>query len=133
VFAKYFENSFFDSASKNATVFVYAIFAITFLMRPLGSVFFGRFADRHGRRASLMVSVSVMAGTSAVIGALPGRQTIGVAAPVLLIICRLVQVSRRLNHLCLTSNSQFFSYFSPHFFHTSHNLVTKSFLSPFLV
>ena len=94
VFAKYFENNFFDSASKNATVYIYAIFAITFIMRPAGSVFFGRFADRHGRRKSLMVSVCVMAAASVVIAALPGRELIGIAAPILLILCRLVQVSQ---------------------------------------
>ncbi|MET0316946.1 MAG: alpha-ketoglutarate transporter, partial [Rhodococcus fascians] len=45
VFATYFENQFFDSADKNSTVYVYAIFAVTFLMRPVGSWFFGRYAD----------------------------------------------------------------------------------------
>ena len=47
VFAVYFENAFFDSADKNSTIYVYGIFAITFVMRPVGSWFFGRFADRH--------------------------------------------------------------------------------------
>src|SRR3954452_25254149 len=61
VFATYFEGQFFDESEKNSTVYVYAIFAITFVMRPVGSWFFGRFADRHGRRAALMVSVSLMA------------------------------------------------------------------------
>ncbi|OHT95518.1 MFS transporter [Mycobacterium syngnathidarum] len=91
VFATYFEAQFFDKADKNATVYVYAIFAVTFLTRPVGSWFFGRFADRRGRRAALTVSVSLMALCSLVIAVVPSRETIGVAAPVILILCRLVQ------------------------------------------
>ena len=64
VFATYFESQFFDSADKNSTVYVYAIFAVTFLMRPVGSWFFGRYADRRGRRAALTFSVSLMAACS---------------------------------------------------------------------
>jgi MFS transporter, MHS family, alpha-ketoglutarate permease len=56
VFAPYFEGQFFAESQKNSTVYVYAIFAITFVMRPVGSWFFGRFADRRGRRAALTVS-----------------------------------------------------------------------------
>ena len=67
VFATYFEAQFFDKADKNATVYVYAIFAVTFLTRPIGSWFFGRFADRRGRRAALTFSVSLMALCSLVI------------------------------------------------------------------
>ncbi|MUL81684.1 MULTISPECIES: MFS transporter [unclassified Mycolicibacterium] len=91
VFATYFEGQFFDKADKNATVYIYAIFAITFLTRPIGSWFFGRFADRRGRRAALTISVSLMALCSLVIALVPSRETIGVAAPIILILCRLVQ------------------------------------------
>ncbi|TLH80235.1 MFS transporter [Mycolicibacterium cosmeticum] len=91
VFATYFEKQFFDEADQNSTVYVYAIFAVTFLTRPLGSWFFGRFADRRGRRAALTISVSLMALCSLVIALVPGRESIGVAAPIILILCRLVQ------------------------------------------
>ncbi|MGW0003112.1 MFS transporter [Nocardia grenadensis] len=91
VFASYFESHFFDSTDKNSTVYVYAIFAVTFLMRPVGSWFFGRYADRRGRRAALTFSVSLMAACSLVIALVPGRETIGVGAAVILILCRLVQ------------------------------------------
>ncbi|MEV0668613.1 MFS transporter [Mycobacterium sp. NPDC050441] len=91
VFATYFEAQFFDKADKNATVYVYAIFAVTFLTRPIGSWFFGRYADRRGRRAALTFSVSLMALCSLVIALVPSRETIGVAAPIILILCRLVQ------------------------------------------
>lgn len=91
VFATYFEAQFFDQADKNSTIYVYAIFAVTFVTRPIGSWFFGRFADRRGRRAALTVSVSLMAACSLVIALVPGRSSIGVAAPVILILSRLVQ------------------------------------------
>lgn len=91
VFATYFENQFFDSADKNSTVYVYAIFAVTFLMRPVGSWFFGRYADRNGRRAALSFSVSMMAACSLVIALTPGRESIGVWAAVILVVCRVVQ------------------------------------------
>ncbi|MDJ0392418.1 MFS transporter [Rhodococcus sp. G-MC3] len=91
VFATYFENQFFDSADKNSTLYVYGIFAVTFLMRPVGSWFFGRYADRNGRRAALTFSVSMMAACSLVIAFTPGRESIGVWAAVILILSRLVQ------------------------------------------
>src|SRR3954454_13803779 len=91
VFATYFEGQFFDESEKNSTVYVYAIFAITFVMRPVGSWFFGRFADRHGRRAALMVSVSLMALCSLMIALVPSQTGIGMAAPIILVVARLVQ------------------------------------------
>ncbi|MBX7452247.1 MFS transporter [Mycolicibacterium sp. 3033] len=91
VFATYFEGQFFDESEKNSTVYVYAIFAITFVMRPVGSWFFGRFADRRGRRAALTFSVSLMALCSLVIAVVPSQTVIGSAAPIILILSRLVQ------------------------------------------
>lgn len=91
VFASYFEGQFFDESEKNSTVYVYAIFAVTFVMRPVGSWFFGRFADRRGRRAALTVSVSLMALCSMVIALVPSQATIGMAAPIVLVLARLVQ------------------------------------------
>ncbi|GAS88568.1 MFS transporter [Mycolicibacterium brisbanense] len=91
VFATYFEKQFFDQADQNSTVYIYAIFAVTFVTRPIGSWFFGRFADRRGRRAALTFSVSLMALCSLVIALVPARDTIGVAAPIILVLCRLVQ------------------------------------------
>lgn len=91
VFATYFESQFFDKADQNSTVYIYAIFAVTFVTRPIGSWFFGRYADRRGRRAALTVSVSIMAACSLVIALVPSRSSIGMAAPIVLILCRLVQ------------------------------------------
>ncbi|KAB1645191.1 MFS transporter [Gulosibacter chungangensis] len=91
VFATYFESQFFDENDENSTVYVWAIFAITFLMRPLGSWFFGRFADRYGRRLALTISVSVMAACSMLIALTPTAETIGMGAVVILVFARLVQ------------------------------------------
>ena len=91
VFATYFEHQFFDEADQNSTIYIYAIFAVTFITRPIGSWYFGRFADRRGRRAALTYSVSLMAACSLVIALVPGRASIGIAAPIILILCRLVQ------------------------------------------
>lgn len=91
VFLKYFEGHFLSPEDKNATVVIWAVFAVTFLMRPVGSWFFGRYADRRGRRAALTLSVCIMASCSFIIGILPGREVIGGWAILALMACRLVQ------------------------------------------
>ncbi|MEQ4576592.1 MAG: MFS transporter [Gammaproteobacteria bacterium] len=91
VFAVYFESQFFSKEDKNATLFVWAIFAMTFLMRPIGAWYFGRFADRYGRRLALTVSVSMMAACSFIIAVTPTVATIGIAAPAILMLARLLQ------------------------------------------
>lgn len=91
VFAIYFESQFFSSEDKNATLFIWAIFAMTFLMRPIGAWYFGRFADRYGRRLALTVSVTIMAGCSFAIAITPSVATIGMAAPIILLLARLIQ------------------------------------------
>lgn len=90
-FAMYFEAQFFDPNDKNSTIYVWATFAVTFLMRPVGSWFFGRYADRYGRRASLTLSVTIMAICSIAVAVMPTRSVLGVGAAVLLILARLVQ------------------------------------------
>jgi MHS family alpha-ketoglutarate permease-like MFS transporter len=91
VFATYFEAQFFDPADSNSIIYIYAIFAVTFLMRPIGSWFFGRFADRRGRRAALTVSITVMSACSLLVAVMPTRQAIGAWAAVILVVARLVQ------------------------------------------
>jgi MHS family alpha-ketoglutarate permease-like MFS transporter len=91
-FSLYFAKAFFpqgDAVSQalNAA----AIFAVGFLMRPIGGWYFGRYADRHGRRASLMRSIVLMCAGSLLIALCPTYDTIGVAAPVLLVFARLMQ------------------------------------------
>ncbi len=91
-FAIYFAPSFFPES--NATVQLLntaAIFALGFLMRPIGGWVLGRYADRHGRKAALTLSVTLMCLGSLIIAVTPTYQTIGVAAPILLLIARLLQ------------------------------------------
>lgn len=68
-----------------------AAFGVAFLLRPLGGVVFGLIGDRIGRRASLSLSITMMGAATTVIGLLPGYDTIGVAAPILLVLVRCVQ------------------------------------------
>lgn len=91
VFAVYFESQFFSAADKNSTIYVWAIFAATFLMRPIGAWYFGRFADRYGRRLALTVSVSMMAACSFLIALTPTANTIGGWAALILLFARLLQ------------------------------------------
>jgi MHS family alpha-ketoglutarate permease-like MFS transporter len=91
-FALYFAPVFFPKGSATAQLLnTAAIFAVGFLMRPLGAWLLGAYADRHGRRAALLLSVQFMAGGSLLIAATPGYARIGVAAPALLLLARLVQ------------------------------------------
>ncbi len=91
VFAVYFESQFFSPEDKNSTLYVWAIFAATFLMRPIGAWFFGRFADRHGRRLALTVSVTLMAVCSFLIAITPTAASIGIWAAIILLFARLLQ------------------------------------------
>ena len=91
VFAVYFESQFFSADDRNATLYIWAIFAVTFLMRPVGAWWFGRFAARHGRRLSLTLSVSLMAACSLLIALTPTAASIGMGAAVILLLARLLQ------------------------------------------
>ncbi|WP_421569995.1 MFS transporter [Stenotrophomonas sp. PD6] len=91
VFAVYFESQFFSAADKNSTMYVWAIFAATFLMRPIGAWYFGRFADRYGRRLALTVSVTMMAACSFMIALTPTAASIGGWAALILLFARLLQ------------------------------------------
>ncbi len=91
-FSLYFAKAFFPKGDGTAQLLnTAAIFAVGFLMRPLGAWLLGRYADRRGRRASLMLSVTMMCGGSLMIALTPGYASIGVAAPVLLLLARLLQ------------------------------------------
>ncbi|RYM04742.1 MFS transporter [Sporolactobacillus sp. THM7-7] len=91
-FAVYFSTDFFPAGDTTTQLLnTAAIFAIGFLMRPIGSLIMGRYADRHGRRAALTLSITIMASGSLVIAATPNYQTIGIFAPIILILARLFQ------------------------------------------
>ena len=90
--AIYFAAAFFPAGDRTAQLLgTSGIFAVGFLLRPLGGWYFGRFADRHGRRAATVVSVLLMGVGSLVIAGLPTYAAIGTAAPVLLLLARMVQ------------------------------------------
>ena len=69
----------------------YGVFAVAFLIRPLGSVVFGHVADRYGRKPALTISVAMMALSTVAIGLLPTHAAIGASAAALLIVLRLIQ------------------------------------------
>jgi MHS family proline/betaine transporter-like MFS transporter len=70
---------------------VYASFAVTLLMRPLGSAIFGSLADQHGRKRSMIISVVGVGLSTAAFGLLPTVVQVGVIAPILFLVLRLVQ------------------------------------------
>ena len=91
-FSLYFARAFFPQGDLTSQLLnTAAIFAVGFLMRPLGGWLLGRYADRRGRKAALMLSVLMMCGGSLIITFTPGYATIGIAAPVLLVLARLLQ------------------------------------------
>ncbi len=91
-FAIYFANSFFPDGDQTVELLsTAAVFAVGFLMRPFGSFIMGKYADQHGRRAALTLSVSIMAGGSLLIALIPTYGMVGIFSPILLILIRLVQ------------------------------------------
>ena len=91
-FSLYFAKAFFPEGDQTAQLLsTAAIFAVGFLMRPIGAWFFGRLADQRGRRIALTASVLLMCFGSALIAVMPTYETIGVAAPALLLIARMIQ------------------------------------------
>lgn len=70
---------------------VYASFAVSLLMRPLGGGLFGRLADRRGRRVTMIVTVSGVGVATALMGVVPTYAAVGVLAPILFVVLRLVQ------------------------------------------
>jgi MHS family alpha-ketoglutarate permease-like MFS transporter len=91
-FALYFAPAFFPKGDQTAQLLnTAAIFAVGFLMRPIGAWMMGVYADRHGRKAALTLSVALMCGGSLLIALIPPYATIGWWAPGLLVLARLMQ------------------------------------------
>jgi metabolite-proton symporter len=83
---------FFPSFSPLAgTLLSFATFAVGFVARPLGAILFGHFGDRIGRKRMLIISLVLMGGATVAVGLIPSFETIGVLAPVLLVIARFLQ------------------------------------------
>jgi len=91
-FALYFSSSFFPEGDETASLLNTAdVFALGFLMRPVGGWMFGRLADKIGRKQSMTLSVLLMSFGSIMIAFVPSYKTIGIAAPIVLLIARLLQ------------------------------------------
>ncbi|MGX6445176.1 MFS transporter [Neobacillus sp. K501] len=80
-----------EESSSVALLYGFAVFAISFFFRPLGGIIFGSIGDRLGRKKILVVTILMMSFATALIGIIPNYQTIGVMAPLLLIVMRMVQ------------------------------------------
>lgn len=92
IFSLYFAGSFFPKENETAQLLNTAgIFAIGFLMRPVGGWIMGAYADRKGRKAALTLSVLLMSGGSLMITLVPGYDKIGLAAPAILVLARMIQ------------------------------------------
>ncbi len=72
-------------------LYSYATFAVPFFIRPLGGVVFSHIGDRSGRKNTLVATLALMGGATFLIGVLPGYETLGIAAPLLLVSLRMVQ------------------------------------------
>ncbi len=90
--ALYFSGEFFPKSDALVQVMATSgIFAVGFLMRPIGGWYFGRYADRHGRQAGMVLSVLMMGAGALLIAVLPTYDQIGAAAPALLLLGRMLQ------------------------------------------
>jgi MFS family permease len=83
----------FFSGVNEATGFIFALaaFAAGFAVRPFGALVFGRLGDLVGRKHTFLITMSIMGGATFAVGILPSYATIGVAAPIALVVLRLVQ------------------------------------------
>ncbi len=83
---------FFPKSSAYAgTLESFATYAVGFAARPVGAAIFGHWGDRIGRKATLIITLLMMGIASALVGVLPGAATIGIAAPILLVVLRVLQ------------------------------------------
>ncbi len=91
-FAGVIGRNFFPSGDPTARLLAsFGVFGVGFLMRPLGGLLIGRLADLRGRRPALTLTILAMAFGTVMVGVLPGYAAIGVAAPILLVVARLIQ------------------------------------------
>ena len=92
VFSIYFAKAFFPSDTPSAQLLQTAgIFAIGFLMRPLGGWLFGSYSDRYGRKKAMTLSILMMCSGSLLIACSPTYETIGIFAPIFLLLARMLQ------------------------------------------
>lgn len=80
-----------EDEGRSALIKTFGLFALSFLIRPIGGVVWGHLGDRYGRKRTLSLSILMMSGATFLIALLPGHAAIGAAAPALLFSLRLVQ------------------------------------------
>jgi MHS family alpha-ketoglutarate permease-like MFS transporter len=91
-FSSIFAHHFFPQGDPIAALLAtLAIFAVGFVMRPVGAAVMGAYADRHGRKKGLVLTIGLMAGATAVIGLAPTYETVGILSPIILVVARMVQ------------------------------------------
>jgi MFS transporter, MHS family, proline/betaine transporter len=91
-FAVYVSKAFFPNDDPTTSLLLtFGTFGLSFLVRPIGGVVLGAYADRHGRKASLMISIVMMTIGTLMIAFMPSYETIGILAPVAVLAARLVQ------------------------------------------
>ncbi len=86
----YFSRHFFGGSLQHTVVYSLGVFALGFVIRPVGALVLGRLADRRGRRPALVVSIVIAGVATLAMTLTPGRETVGAAAPVLLLVWRLL-------------------------------------------
>jgi MHS family proline/betaine transporter-like MFS transporter len=91
-FAVYVAKAFFPNSDPTISLLLtFGTFGLAFLVRPIGGVVLGAYADRHGRKASLMISIVLMTFGTLAIAIMPTYATIGILAPIAVLVARLVQ------------------------------------------
>ena len=82
---------FYWPGYENSKIFTYLVFAIGFLFRPLGAILFGHLGDRYSRKIALYISILLMGSATCFIGLLPTTYSVGIFAPISLILLRIIQ------------------------------------------
>jgi MHS family proline/betaine transporter-like MFS transporter len=91
-FAVYISKAFFPNNDPTTSILLtFGTFGLSYLIRPIGGVVLGAYADRHGRKASLMISIVLMTFGTLAIAFMPAYETIGILAPIAVLAARLVQ------------------------------------------
>src|SRR3984885_8114630 len=91
-FAIYVSKAFFPNSDPTISLLLtFATFGLAYFIRPVGGVVLGAYADRHGRKASLMVSIVLMTFATLAIAIMPSYETMGILAPIAVLAARLVQ------------------------------------------
>jgi MHS family proline/betaine transporter-like MFS transporter len=93
-FASIIAKVFFPAGSDLALMLTYATFAVGFVVRPIGGIVLGAYADRYGRRRALSLLIVMMAFGTLTLGLTPAYATVGIVAPIIVVLGRVVQGTR---------------------------------------